>query len=106
MGLRNWLFRRRLRRSLLFGFHDGQRWRRMDGQRLWRRYRASHELMDPLMLKKLQEEDPETTERYLTAIADLFEVARYQWQTGTGLTDAELMELAVGFARWIEQKKT
>lgn len=105
MGLFGWFYRRRLRRALLFPFWDGRRWRRADGQRLWRRYRAKQELADPLLLKKLQEDDPEASEQYLAALAEVFEVQRYDPQTEQGLTDGELLDLAVRFAQWIEKKK-
>jgi hypothetical protein len=105
MGLGDWLYRRRLRRAMLFTFWDGQRRRRADGQRLWRRYRARQELIDPLLLKRLQEDDPEATEQYLAALAEVFEVRRYDPQTETGLTDVELLDVAVQFGRWIEKKK-
>lgn len=105
MGLWHWWYRRRLRRAMLFEFWDGRRRRRADGQRLWRRWRAKQELADPVLLKKLQEDDPEATEQYLAVLADVFEASRYDPQTETGLTDGELLELAVQFARWIEKKK-
>lgn len=105
MGLFGWLYRRRLRRAMLFPFWDGSGYRRADGQRLWRRYRAKKELTDPLLLKKLQEDDPEAAEQYLAALAEVFEVSRYDPQTERGLTDGELLALVGKFACWIEKKK-
>mgnify|MGYP001177768714 CR=1 FL=1 len=105
MGVLGWWYRRRLRRAMQFPFWDGQKVRRADGQRLWRRWRAKQELADPLLLKKLQENDPEATEQYLAALAETFEVERYDAVSGRGLMDGELLELAVRFAQWIEKKK-
>lgn len=102
---RRWWYRR-LQRALLFSFWDGQKVRRVDGERLWRALRANKTLTDPLIEAAVQRDDPAAVETYLAAAAELFGVERYDPQTGRGLTDAELAQLLVRFAEWVAQKKT
>ena len=105
MGILSWWYRRQFRKAMLFTFWDGRRLRRADGFRLFRKLQKNKDATDPLILKKFQEGDPEATETYLNALAEVFEVARYDYKTEQGLTDPELLNLAAVFAQWIEKKK-
>lgn len=105
MGIVTWWRHKKIRQALLFSFWDGKRYRQVDGYRLWRRFRLKKELSDPLLLSQFQKDDPASAETYLAAAADVFEVERYDYQTKTGLTDGELLQLVCRFAEWVGKKK-
>jgi len=102
---RRWL-QRRMQRAFLFEYWDGSKVRRQDGERLWRRYATIPLFSDPLFLKDVQDGKPEQTERFFEAIANFFDVQRYDSTTGNGLTDEELARVYLQFLAWVEQKKT
>lgn len=102
---RRWM-QRRIQRALLFQYWDGEKLRRQDGERLWRRYAMIPLFSDPLFLKDVQEGKPEQVERFFDEIARFFDVQRYDEATGKGLTDEELARVYLAFLAWVEQKKT
>lgn len=102
---RRWWYNR-LRKALLFTFWDGERIRNEDGERLWRRLRMNKTLTDPVVEAAVQKDDPAAVEAYLEATAEVFGVKRYDSETHTGLTDAELAQLLTHFISWVSQKKT
>lgn len=91
----------RLNRRLLFRFFDGARWQYRDPYALWRAIRDyEHANIQELYQSEAEGTMPETS-RLCEALADVFEVDRFQSSTHRGMSDWELLQAFEGFLAYM-----
>jgi hypothetical protein len=93
------------RRRQTFRFFDGQRWRRGDPFRIWRAL-ENHDRLD---MESMHQDVDAGVEPACTiameAICEVFEVERYNSETGRGMLDWELSNMLAMFIYYISDLK-
>lgn len=90
---------------LLFRFYDGQTWRCEDPLLIRQRIDSHPDYRWDVHPAMAEKGDAKAFEIVLNAICEGFGVTRYDWQTKTGLTQAELLELLNKFAIYLDSIK-
>ncbi len=94
-----WFMRRR---RGLFRYHNGQRWVYADPLPLYRKVLKEADQLVVLGAAFDQQKDPEASE-FVQKLAGIFELARYNSETGRGLTDAEVVAVFQQFDAFLRE---
>lgn len=103
--IRKWFERRRLRDRALFAYRDGTRERYADPAEVWRKL-LNHPTMNFVDMMPLAEQgqEPEVSV-VLDALAEIFDVDRWDESTGRGLTNWETLDLVHQFDAYLNALK-
>jgi thiamine pyrophosphate-dependent acetolactate synthase large subunit-like protein len=90
------------RRRGLFRYHNGRRWVYADPLPLYRKVLKEADQLVVLGAAFDQQKDPEASE-FVQKLAEIFELTRYDPQTGRGLTDAEVVAVFQQFDAFLRE---
>lgn len=99
--LRQW---RLWRKGFLFRYFDGRSIRYVDPRPIYRQIVYHPDRITELLDAVERDSEPETTQ-FIDALADIFQVVRYDPATGKGLTDRQVVELFVAFCQFCADVK-
>jgi hypothetical protein len=105
MGIFSWKKRREERKRLLFRYHNGQSRVVADPMLLWRAI-LNHPKLDLATAGAFIDagQEPESSEA-LQTLCDIFGLVRFDPQTGAGLTDLEVLDVAGQFSEYMDLVK-
>lgn len=94
-----WFWRRR---RGLFRYYNGQRWIDADPLPLYRKVLKEADQLVVLGAAFDEQKDPEASE-FVAKLAEIFELSRYNPETGKGLTDAEVVAVFQQFDAFLRE---
>lgn len=103
--LTDWIRRRRLASRGLFPYHDGRRLRHADPFTVWRLLHHHPELnMEAIGPLVDEGREPETSQ-LIAALAEIFDVLRFDDASGRGMTDWEILGLLAELDEFLDGVK-